>query len=188
MEQPTELHLAEPPGNVRRLRVRVLEGPDRDRAVEHHGGRLSVGTSPDNELTLTDPTVSHYHLELRCEGKVVVRDLGSRNGTFVGDLRIREAMVPLGTKVRVGRTVLAVESALAMGSINLEELGQPAPLSVSEPLPPYRAARAEALAAFERTYLRKLIEATGGNASAAARAANMDRPYLLSLLRRHGLR
>jgi DNA-binding NtrC family response regulator len=85
-----------------------------------------------------------------------------------------------------------VESALAMGSINLEELGQPAPparpLSVSEPVPPYRAARAEALAAFERTYLRKLIEATGGNASAAARAANMDRPYLLSLLRRHGLR
>ena len=49
-------------------------------------------------------------------------------------------------------------------------------------------ARAEALAAFERSYLRRLIETTGGNASAAARAANMDRPYLLSLLRRHGLR
>ena len=53
---------------------------------------------------------------------------------------------------------------------------------------PYRAARAEAVAAFERQYLRHLIAATGGNASAAARAAKMDRPYLLSLLRRHGLR
>lgn len=55
-------------------------------------------------------------------------------------------------------------------------------------LPQYRVARAAALLSFERSYLRRLIETTGGNASAAARAANMDRPYLLSLLRRHGLR
>jgi transcriptional regulator with GAF, ATPase, and Fis domain len=63
----------------------------------------------------------------------------------------------------------------------------PAP-SVDPVLPQYRVARADAIAAFERTYLRRLIESTNGNASAAARAANMDRPYLLSLLRRHGLR
>jgi DNA-binding NtrC family response regulator len=89
-----------------------------------------------------------------------------------------------------------VESALAMGSVNLEAGGNPPPpeKAVARPaadtadLLPYRAARAEALAAFERAYLRKLIDATGGNASAAARIANMDRPYLLSLLRRHGLR
>jgi transcriptional regulator of acetoin/glycerol metabolism len=55
-------------------------------------------------------------------------------------------------------------------------------------LPRYREARAEALATFEREYLSRLIAATGGNASAAARAADMDRPDLLSLLRRHGLR
>jgi DNA-binding NtrC family response regulator len=55
-------------------------------------------------------------------------------------------------------------------------------------IPPYRVARAEALATFERRYLSRLIEATGGNASAAARVASMDRPYLLSLLRRHGMR
>ena len=81
-----------------------------------------------------------------------------------------------------------VESALAMGSVNLDGLSQSIPPPLSVAVPPYRAARADALAAFERTYLRKLIDATGGNASAAARAANMDRPYLLSLLRRHGLR
>jgi DNA-binding NtrC family response regulator len=63
-----------------------------------------------------------------------------------------------------------------------------APSPAEAAIAPYRMARAEALAAFERSYLRRLIEATGGNASAAARAANMDRPYLLSLLRRHGLR
>ena len=33
-----------------------------------------------------------------------------------------------------------------------------------------------------------LIQACGGNASEAARRARMDRPYLLGLLRKHGLR
>lgn len=84
------------------------------------------------------------------------------------------------------------------GVAETDELDGAAPFETSEaaaaPSPaeaaiaPYRMARAEALAAFERSYLRRLIEATGGNASAAARAANMDRPYLLSLLKRHGLR
>ena len=82
-----------------------------------------------------------------------------------------------------------VESALVMGSINLNGLAQPAtPAANAAAIPPYRVARAEALAVFERSYLRRLIETAGGNASAAARTANMDRPYLLSLLRRHGLR
>src|SRR5215831_15528581 len=430
MGEPTELHLERVQPTVRRLRVRVVEGPDRDRVMEHYGERLGVGTSPANELTLTDPTVSHYHLELRCEDGVLVKDLGSRNGTFVGDVKISEALVPIGTRVRIGRTVLSlldatieapdtplpppnvpglvaasaamqevgrtverlaqstvsvliqgetgtgkelvaraihdlsarakepfivvdpgalpatliasqlfghergaftgaekrqegafelahggsifldeigelplavqpallgvlerrsfrrlggkediqvdvrvisathrdlraeanqgtfradlyfrlavarieipplrerpedieplvehfareitgapglpfseatmaalrahrwsgnvrelrnvVESALAMGTVSLDGVPSAVPDTArTGSIVPYRAARAEALAAFERRYLRSLIEANGGNASAAARAASMDRPYLLSLLRRHGLR
>ena len=70
-----------------------------------------MAPSPANELTLTDPAVSHYHLELRCEDGVLVKDLGSRNGTFVGDVRISEAVVPIGTRIRIGRTVLALLDA-----------------------------------------------------------------------------
>jgi hypothetical protein len=55
-------------------------------------------------------------------------------------------------------------------------------------VPPYREARAAALHRFEADYLRSLIDATGGNASEASRLARMDRPYLLTLLRKHGLR
>ena len=49
------------------------------------------------------------------------------------------------------------------------------------------AARARAVAEFEERYVRALLAATGGNASEAARRAQMDRPYLLELKRRHGL-
>src|SRR3982750_1662075 len=112
MGEPTELHLerVQQP-TVRRLRIRVAEGPDQDRVMEHYGERVGVGTSPANELTPNDPTVSHYHLELRCQDGVVVKDLGSRNGTFIGDVRVNEAVVPIGTRVRVGRSVLVLLDA-----------------------------------------------------------------------------
>jgi DNA-binding NtrC family response regulator len=110
MSQPTHLHIERVQPAVRRLRVILVEGPDRDRdhAVEHFGERLAVGTSSDNELVLTDPTVSRYHLDLRCQDGILVKDLGSRNGTFVGDVRIHEAVVPVGTRLKIGKTVLAL--------------------------------------------------------------------------------
>ena len=68
------------------------------------------------------------------------------------------------------------------------ELPSTAAPAVEPPLERYRDAKASAIASFERTYLAKLIERSAGNASEAARRAQMDRPYLLALLRRYGLR
>jgi DNA-binding NtrC family response regulator len=77
-----------------------------------------------------------------------------------------------------------VENALAMGELGLaDEPGA----SRSEPTS-YRDARAAAIHRFEHTFLKSLIESCEGNASAAARRAKMDRPHLLTLLRKHGLR
>lgn len=104
---------------------------------------------------------------------------------------------PWSGNVRELRNV--VESAVALGSLVLENdtgsevvIRNPrkhAEASGDELITfPYREARARAVAAFERIYLGKLTEACGGNASEAARRAKMDRPYLLGLLRKHGLR
>jgi DNA-binding NtrC family response regulator len=110
---------------------------------------------------------------------------------------------PWSGNVRELRNV--VESAVALGSVVLEgQAGEDASASLearpalsldeAAALPeswltlPYREARAHAVASFERSYLRKLTAACGGNASEAARRAKMDRPYLLGLLRKHGLR
>jgi two-component system nitrogen regulation response regulator GlnG len=105
---------------------------------------------------------------------------------------------PWSGNVRELRNV--VESAVALGSLDLD-----ASVRAEVPGPdaagalatgqadallnlPYREARAHAIAAFERAYLGRLTELCGQNASEAARRAHMDRPYLLSLLRKHGLR
>ena len=45
MGEPTELHRERVQPTVRRLRVRIAEGPDRDRVMEHHGDRVGVGTA-----------------------------------------------------------------------------------------------------------------------------------------------
>jgi two-component system response regulator GlrR len=91
------------------FRVEVVAGPDAGlwaRAVE---GRLTVGTAADATLKLTDNTVSGYHVELESQaGAVVLRDLGSTNGTHVGAIALREGVIRGATEIVVGRTQLRV--------------------------------------------------------------------------------
>ena len=96
---------------IHRLRVTVEDGPDRGIAcAPDDGASLALGTSEDNALVLTDPTVSRYHLELRRTGSgVQLADLGSRNGTWVGGIRVERAVVPAGTRLRLGDTTIVVE-------------------------------------------------------------------------------
>src|SRR5438093_10392553 len=66
--------------------------------------RLAVGRSSRNELQLGDFTVSKEHAEIIVDGsRVLIRDLGSRNGTRVNGVDAREAM-PLkpGDQVEIG--------------------------------------------------------------------------------------
>jgi DNA-binding NtrC family response regulator len=95
-----------------------------------------------------------------------------------------------------------VESALATGTVAVDDWEyapsglHPTGASSSSavlaepglPLLPFREARARANHVFERQYVTSLIQSCQGNASEASRRAQMDRPYLLSLLRKHGLR
>jgi len=67
------------------------------------GGRLVLGRSPGCELVFADDTVSRRHAELRCdEGRWMLRDLGSSNGTWVNGRRVMEAEVAPGDEVQLG--------------------------------------------------------------------------------------
>ncbi|MCS6798428.1 MAG: sigma 54-interacting transcriptional regulator [Myxococcota bacterium] len=107
---------------VRRVRVRVVSGPDSGREALLEGGTLVVGSHPDVDLQVRDPTVSRYHAELGLVSTGVrVRDLQSTNGTFVGATRVESIVVPVGTEIRLGRARLQLVAADA-----------PAPLAPSE--------------------------------------------------------
>jgi len=82
------------------------------RRVALSAERLVVGTSPAADVILNDATVSGRHCALYvCDGAVGIEDLGSRNGTFVGGARVREARGQAGTVVAMGRSTLVVCAA-----------------------------------------------------------------------------
>ncbi len=63
-----------------------------------------VGTSLECEIVVDDAHVSRKHCELALgDAGVTLRDLGSKNGTFVGDVQVREALLRPGNVVRVGQ-------------------------------------------------------------------------------------
>jgi transcriptional regulator with GAF, ATPase, and Fis domain len=67
------------------------------------GGRLTIGKAADNDLVLTDDTVSRHHCEIvRAPDGLHVRDLESTNGTKIDGTRIREAMIQPGSVLKVG--------------------------------------------------------------------------------------
>ena len=97
---------------VHQLRATVDSGPDAGATCTAGDGSLAIGTSADNALVLTDPAVSRYHLELhRTATGVELVDLGSRNGTWLGNVRLERATVPGGTRVRLGDTTVNVAAA-----------------------------------------------------------------------------
>jgi DNA-binding NtrC family response regulator len=66
-------------------------------------GTLLVGKHPSNDVVIEGTGVSRYHLELRAEpDRVLVKDVGSKNGTFFDGARITEARIGAGSTVRIG--------------------------------------------------------------------------------------
>ena len=67
-------------------------------------GASTIGRNLDGEVVILAASVSRAHAELRCTGtRWAVRDLGSRNGTFVDGVRCRgEAALPARGVVRFG--------------------------------------------------------------------------------------
>jgi two-component system, NtrC family, response regulator GlrR len=102
----------------RKFRVSVVAGPDTgtSKALE---GTLIVGTHADAGITLSDTTVSRYHVEFtaRPDG-VRVKDLESKNGTYLGATRVTEVIVGDQADISVGKTTLRVKMVEA-------DLGKP---------------------------------------------------------------
>lgn len=79
--------------------------------IELSGERLTVGRADDNNIVIPDGSVSSHHGEIVFDGATwTFTDLGSTNGTKVGDSR-------------VDTVNLAVTSAFSLGSVDCVFIG-----------------------------------------------------------------
>lgn len=91
----------------------LLVGLDsRTRPLELHLARLPVilGRGPDADIRLDDHWISRRHCLLEeHDGALVVRDLGSKNGTLVNNQTIHEAKLLPGDELSLGLCTFRAE-------------------------------------------------------------------------------
>lgn len=89
--------------------VEVIAGPDRGTSFKMESPTMIVGKGFDADMRLSDEGVSRRHLQISSTPQgLVLRDLGSRNGTFVGGCRVTEGTVVDDVTLHVGETTLMV--------------------------------------------------------------------------------
>ncbi len=113
------------------LKARIfVEEPGRPPRVMQlePGQELRVGRDDEAEIRLNDLRVSRMHLTLTAEpGGVIVRDLGSSNGTYLGEQRMEGSRrVTTGALIRLGDTRLVVADIGGDASTPQPVLGSPA--------------------------------------------------------------
>jgi len=73
---------------------------------------LVVGRAPTSDIAVIDPTISRRHAELECsDDRVIVRDLGSSNGTFLNGTRVDSAVVAVGDTLTFGKVAFKLQQA-----------------------------------------------------------------------------
>src|SRR3981081_976220 len=83
-----------------------LEQPSGERRYVE--SELRIGRGEQNDLRLNDGSVSRYHAFLRrVDGRYLLSDVGSQNGTFVNDRRVHgPSALDSGDRIRAGTTEL----------------------------------------------------------------------------------
>jgi diguanylate cyclase (GGDEF)-like protein len=87
----------------------ILEGLDVGRIVKITDTVSVIGRDPESTVHLRDDGISRHHAEVTRTGpsSLVIRDLDSTNGTFVGGKKVPQATLREGDKVLLGqRTIL----------------------------------------------------------------------------------
>jgi pSer/pThr/pTyr-binding forkhead associated (FHA) protein len=109
-------------------RLRVLTGDSSGESIEVTQGKLVIGREVDYHLQRESPFISRHHCVLLLDDYTLrIRDLGSKNGTFVNGRRIvgGETILLDGDVVAVGEITFQVTLVLSLDGAQSTALGSP---------------------------------------------------------------
>src|SRR5512138_1167252 len=91
--------------HLRRCMLQSVDDPTQEWVFDKE--EIRIGSMDDNDVVISDDTVSRYHCRIAQEdtGYVLV-DQRSTNGTFINKVRVREAFLKPGSIVSVGQSQL----------------------------------------------------------------------------------
>jgi len=102
------------------LWLTVVEAQESRMMPMPESGELTIGRAEDCDIILANPSVSRTHAMLKiCDGEVLVKDMGSANGTRVGGRRLPqdgEGPVPPGVAIVIGGASLVVHQLASAAS------------------------------------------------------------------------
>ena len=88
-----------------------------------------LGRDLDDVIDVPSPTVSRRHATIRFEADAWLEDLGSKNGTFVGDVRVTQPVrLADGDRVRLGAVLLTFKLHRANGGASTQPLSSTYPV------------------------------------------------------------
>jgi hypothetical protein len=89
-------------------RLVIVEPPDRRGDAVELAGELTIGRAPGCGLALDDAYASQLHARVFArEGRWMVEDLGSTNGTYLNGRRVSgPSTIHAGDRLQVGSTVM----------------------------------------------------------------------------------
>lgn len=81
------------------------------RTHELKADKTTIGRLEDNTFQIAEASVSSHHCEVFLRGTdVVVRDLNSTNGTFIGAEKVTETVLKPGQVLRLGQIEMRLET------------------------------------------------------------------------------
>lgn len=112
-----------------------------------------VGRGRDATVMLPHPLVSRQHCEIfEANGYLMVRDIGSLNGTFINNERVTEAVLPPGGLLTLGSVTFQAVYEVG-GTPAAPPIATPAnsrvPKAPVEKVPPKRSTKAKAVQDFD---------------------------------------
>jgi two-component system, cell cycle response regulator len=94
-----------PPGVM--ILLRVLEGQEPGRGYQVAKVPVTLGRDAICDISITDGRLSRQHAMLfYYSPEFYLKDLGSTNGSFVNDQRIKQQVLNSGDHIKIGSTVL----------------------------------------------------------------------------------
>jgi pSer/pThr/pTyr-binding forkhead associated (FHA) protein len=89
---------------------------------------VSIGRAPDNGIVIDNPAISHYHARVfNEEGRLMLEDFGSLNGTFVNGQRVKMVTLKPGDSVAVGKHTIVVTDSAEIRAHSLDHAAIKAP-------------------------------------------------------------